>query len=352
MINKFIDKFYSDHDGVVLILSPANRFYLTGFSSSDGVVLITKNEAYVLVDFRYFEAAKENIKDAKVVLCETSLLKEAYKIAKIFNKRTLHLEDDYVTVSMNDRVSGIFSDFEIKYLGDTILKMRAVKSDAEIEKIKQSQEITDATFNHITDFLHLGLTENDVACEIDNYIKRCGAQLAFDTICVSGANSSLPHGVPTDKPLTENSFLTMDFGAKLSGYCSDMTRTVVLGKANDEMKEIYNIVLEAQLNALNTIKADVNGSTVDFAARNIIEKNGYGKSFGHSTGHSLGIDIHEDPRFSPGYEKMIPENAVLSVEPGIYLEGKFGVRIEDIVVVGKEKAINLTKSDKKLIEIH
>ena len=202
------------------------------------------------------------------------------------------------------------------------------------------------------DFISCDKTERDVALELEYFMRRAGAHgIAFDTIAVSGNNSSLPHGTPSDTLLQKDSFLTMDFGAKFNGYCADMTRTVVLGRANEEMKKVYNTVLCAQTYALNKIRAGVLGSQVDKSARDFIYAQGFDGCFGHSTGHGLGIDVHEMPSFSPSYNKKIEKGSVLSVEPGIYIEGKFGVRIEDIVYVTDEGCTNLTKSSKELIEI-
>ncbi len=352
MISKFRENFGDRQGCASLILSEQNRLYLSGVDSSDGAVLITANSAYLIVDFRYFEIAKSKANGFDVVLAERSLLDCAKGLCEKEDVTTLFIEDDYVTVSLNNKIKNVFQNVKIDYLGSLILDMRAVKTEEEIKRIVNAQCLTDDTFTHILSFLKPGLTEKDVATEIDYYMQKNGAQCsAFKTICVSGKNSSLPHGEPTNMTLTQNSFLTMDFGAKLDGYCADMTRTVVIGKADDEMKQIYNTVLDAQISALQSIRANVLGCDVDFAARDIISKRGYGKNFGHSTGHGLGINVHESPSFSPNFKKEIKENSVLSVEPGIYIEGKYGVRIEDIVVVGANEARNLAKSDKKLIEL-
>ncbi len=352
MIGKFTEKFGIQQGRAALVLSEQNRLYLTGIESSDGAVLITPCNAYLIVDFRYYEMAKSNSDGFSVVLAERSLLECAQSLCEKENISTLSIEDDYVTVSLNNRIQRIFQNVQVEYLGSLISEMRSVKTESEIQKIINAQELTDAAYTHILEYLKPGLTEKDVASEIDFFMQKNGAQsTAFKTICVSGRNSSLPHGEPAKVQLSPNSFLTMDFGAKLDGYCSDMTRTVVIGRADSEMKFIYNTVLEAQLAALEVIHANVLGCDVDAAARNIIRSKGFGNNFGHSTGHGLGIDVHEHPSFSPNYKKEIPLNSILSVEPGIYIEGKYGVRIEDIVVVGEKSAINLTKSDKKLIEI-
>lgn len=334
-----------------LILSPHNRLYLTSFSSSDGAVLITKRNAYLIVDFRYYEMALNKHLGLEVVLCDGSILSKAYELAQKEGISNVSIEDEFVTVATETRIKQIFNGYNVTYLGDILTRMRAVKTESEIERIKASQSITDSAFSHIVEVLGPNMTENDVAAELEYFFKKEGAEASFKTIAVSGKKSSLPHGEPGDVRLTRNSFLTMDFGARLDGYCSDMTRTVVIGRADEDMKRIYNIVLEAQKSALNTIKEDVTGEAVDKAARSIISDNGYGNYFGHATGHGLGIEVHEKPSFSPKYNFEIPANSVLSVEPGIYLEGKYGVRIEDIVVVKTDNAINLTQSSKNLIEL-
>ena len=336
----------------MLVISEENRFYLTGFESSDGVVLVLKDSQYLIVDFRYYEIAKERVKDHTVLLSDRPMLEIVKELCAKHCVKHVYVEDDYVTLSLNSRIVNALSDCEICYIGKTLADMRAVKAPFEIEKIKKAQSLTDAAFKHILNFLRPELTESQVAAEIDHYMRLNGAQgSAFKTICVSGKKSSLPHGEPEDVMLTSNSFLTMDFGARLDGYCADMTRTVVIGKADDEMELIYSTVLTAQQRALDKIREGVKGSEVDKAARDVIADAGYGECFGHSTGHGLGIEVHESPSYSPRYDSEIPLNAVLSIEPGIYIEGKFGVRIEDIAVVKENGILNLTESTKKLIEI-
>ncbi len=355
-IERLRKEFYKDKTGAVMVISASNRFYLTGVSSSDGIVLITPDNSYFIVDFRYYEAALRKAEGFKPLLAENGLFACARKLCKAENISRLYIEDNFVTVAENKRIENIFDGIELDLLGDALENMRIVKTADEIERIRKSQQLTDAAYEHIVSYLDgavkRGVTENDVACELDFFIRKNGAEgMAFKTIVVSGKNSSLPHGEPSDTVLTQNSFLTMDYGAVLDGYCSDMTRTVVIGKADGEMREIYSIVLSAQKNALNKIKAGIKGGEVDAAARNIIIEAGYGKCFGHSTGHALGIDVHELPSYSPKYDKEIPQNAVLSVEPGIYIPEKYGVRIEDIAVVGCNGIENLTKSPKNLTEI-
>ncbi len=353
VIEKFTAAYLEKFSGsAAIILSESNRFYLSRFSSSDGAILITPNERYLIVDFRYYEMAKNKNTEYNVVLADKRIIEVVKDLCEKENIQSVTVEDDYLTVIENKRLTELFDGFEINYFGSFINELRAVKTEEEIKLIKTSQNLTDAAFDYLLEILRVGLTENEVAAELEYFMKKNGAETAFKTIAVSGKKSALPHGEPSNTVLTENSFLTLDFGAKLDGYCSDMTRTVVIGKANDEMKSIYNTVLEAQKKALSKISANVLGSVVDSLARNHISDAGYAKCFGHSTGHGIGIDVHETPSFSPNFNKPIPLNAVLSVEPGIYLEGKFGVRIEDIVVVRENGYENLTSSDKKMIEIY
>lgn len=353
ILERFRSNFFNSFEGSsALILSPSNRLYISRFSSSDGAILITPSENYLIVDFRYFEMAKNGSSDFTIVLAERGILKAVKDICDKSCVNSLILEDNFLTVSQNTRISQIFDGYSLKYFGDFIEKLRTVKTLEEIEMIKKCQKLTDDAFSHIINYIRRGITENDVAAEIEHFFKKNGAEPAFKTIAVSGSKSACPHGEPSSVLLTENSFFTMDFGAKLDGYCADMTRTVVLGKADEKMKEIYGIVLQAQKNAIAKIKSNVLGSEVDHAARDYISQKGYGHTFGHSTGHGLGIDVHETPSFSLNYKQHILKNSVLSVEPGIYIEGKYGVRIEDIVIVNDDGCENLTHSDKKLIEIN
>lgn len=354
-IEKFSQKFFADksYENAALITSGTNRFYLSGFSSSEGVVFVTKDSNYLLVDFRYYEMAKLKVKDAfEIILCDCAFSEKIKELILKHSVSNVWIEDSKITVAELARYQKIFDGISFMHLKNTLEDLRSVKSDEEIEFIKSAQKITDDAFSHILNFISKDKTEKEVALELEYYMRLNGADgIAFDTICVSGAKSSLPHGVPSDVRLTQNSFITMDFGAKFNGYCADMTRTVVLGKADEKMTQVYSTVLEAQRRALEKIRSGVLGEVVDSSARDYIYKCGYEGCFGHSTGHGLGIEVHEEPRFSPKYKKQISENAVLSVEPGIYLEGEYGVRIEDIVVVKHDGVENLTKSEKNLIEI-
>ncbi len=341
----------------VLVLSPVNRRYVTGFPSSDGYVILTPQKTVYITDFRYYGAACEAQKNAKIspdieIRLQDKTLWET--IGDILGQGTRTLvEENYVTLEMRDRLSEKLPHTTI--LGGASRAfglLRAVKTADELEKIEKAQSITDAAFSYIVPFIadHVGtLTESDVALELEYFMRKNGADgVAFDTIAVSGAKSAMPHGVPENIPLAKG-FLTMDFGAKFEGYSSDMTRTVCIGKPDDEMRTLYDTVLDAQKRALDGIHAGITGKQADAIARDYMDACGYKGCFGHSLGHSLGLEIHESPNFSSVNDKAIPCGAVLSVEPGLYLTGKYGVRIEDIVNITDSGCKNLTKSAKELI---
>lgn len=339
-----------------LITSPVSRRYLTGFSSSDGFLFVTNQKTRFFLDSRYFEMAcllqkKREIPKEIELRSERffSVLEEILKEEKI---KKIFFEDRFVTVAELSAYEKKIPNVSFLPLGDPIEKMRKVKTEREIEKIAEAQKLAEAAFSYILPRLGVGRTENDIAAEIEYFMKKNGASgPSFSIICVSGSRTSLPHGTPTDSPLTRNSFVTMDFGCILDGYASDMTRTVCIGKADEEMRLVYDTVLKAQENAINSVRAGVLGKDVDLAARDVITKAGFGEYFGHSTGHGIGLEVHEAPSFSPSYEEEIPCGAVLSVEPGIYLPGKFGVRIEDLVAVESDGCRNLNTSSKELIEL-
>ena len=330
-------------------------YWATGFYSTDGVVIVDREATKLCVDSRYYEAAcnaKESgalFDDVEVILLDKGVVDAVKTHAK---GETYAVDSELVTVARLERLKKAFEGKTVVTQENICKDLRMIKSPDELEKIKTAQAITDAAFGHITRFIRKGLTEKRIAAELEFFVKSNGGDnMSFDTICVSGPNSSLPHGVPGDVEICENSFLTMDFGVKYKGYCSDVTRTVVLGKATDEMKHVYGTVLEAQLAGIAAAKGGINGSAIDAAARDIIKAAGYGRYFGHGLGHSVGIEIHEDPRFSPKYEKNVPAGSLMTVEPGIYLPGRFGVRIEDMVYVTENGCEVLTNSPKNLIEL-
>ena len=330
-------------------------YWVSGFYSTDGVVIVDGEATKLCVDSRYFEAAEnakargELFEDVEVILLDKGTVQAIKAHAK---GNVFAVDSALITVSRLEKLEKALEGYRIVTVENICKDLRMVKTPDEIEKIKAAQAITDAAFEHITHFIRKGLTEKRIAAELEFFVKSNGGDnMSFDTICVSGKNSSLPHGVPGDCEICENSFLTMDFGVKYKGYCSDMTRTVVLGKADGEMRNVYETVKKAQLAGIEAAKAGVAGSVVDAAARDIITEAGYGKYFGHGLGHSVGIEIHEDPRYSPKYDLPVPAGSVMTVEPGIYLPAKYGVRIEDMVLVLDGGCEVLTNSPKNLIEL-
>ena len=341
-----------NNNEAALISKPCNRFYLTGFNSSDGYVVITKNQAVFLVDFRYIEKAKEVVKFLDVKLMENSLndISTLLKNNKINN---LYLESEYVSLSEFFKYQQAFLNVNIdnsNKLDNIITSLRRIKTEDEITNIKKAQEITDKTFNYILNRIDINRTEKEIMLDMEFYLRGLGSDgVSFDFIVVSGKNSSLPHGEPTDKKINKGDFLTMDFGAVVNGYRSDMTRTVAIKSVTEEQKDIYNLVLNAQQKAIDSIKPGVICKDIDKISRDIIYNAGYKGCFGHGLGHSVGVEIHESPNFNTKCDTLLEKGMVMTVEPGIYLENRFGVRIEDMVYVTKNGCENLTKSNKELI---
>lgn len=343
-------------DECALLFSRVSRRYLTSFSSSDGILLVFCDRAFLYLDSRYYEMALIAQKEGRIpgeitvkpftFRKEFSALCEEGKIGKAL------FEEKELTVWELSQLKEKYPKADFQPLGDRIERSRIVKSEEEIRKIRAAQALAEEAFSYILPRLTVGRSETEVAAELEYFMKKNGAsEPSFPTICVAGARTSLPHGTPSAHLLEKDAFVTMDFGCMLDGYASDMTRTVCLGKADDEMKAVYNTVLKAQLAATEKVSAFVIGKEVDKAARDVIVSAGYGEFFGHSTGHGIGLCIHEAPTFSPSEERRIPAGACLSVEPGIYLPGKFGVRIEDLVVVRENGAENLNRSTKELLEL-
>ncbi len=339
-----------------LISSSQNQLYLSHFPFSDGYLLIFADAAYLLTDFRYEEAANaQSDRDFTVLSPETGAFSEIGTLLARHNARSLLLEENAVTLAERARLEKQLAALELRTgAGSLLAKLRQYKDAHELALIAAAQELTDAAFTHILDFITPARTEIEVAAELEYFMRKNGADgPAFETIAVSGAASALPHGVPRNCKL-EKGFLTMDFGARLGGYCSDMTRTVVIGHADDEMRRLYHTVRTAQRAALELARGGVGCRAMDAAARDIIDAAGYKGCFGHSLGHGVGIDIHESPRLS----SKAPETAaltpgeVVTVEPGIYVQGKYGCRIEDMIAVNEDGSIrNFTKSTKELIEL-
>lgn len=340
------------NDEAFIIYYGPNRFYLTGFNSSAGVVVITPQSADFIIDFRYYEKAKKFVKSCNVILSDkiwqqiSDILKRE-KIKILYTEtRTLSLLE---FAALNKNLSGfIISDDKCQE--DFLYSLRSVKSGEELTLMRQAQAITDDAFEYILDYIRAGKTERTIALELEFYMRKHGSEgVAFDFIVVSGENSSLPHGTPTERVIKNGDFITMDFGARYNGYCADMTRTVAFGDITEKQRLVYDTVLKAQLEAIKNIKMGAVCKEIDAVARKIIDNAGFQGCFGHGLGHSLGIEVHESPAFNTRDNTVLESGMVLSVEPGIYLENKFGVRIEDVVCVTEAGCENFTKSTKELI---
>lgn len=338
-----------------LVSSEINQRYLSDFDYSDGYIVISPTEAYLFTDSRYIEAARASVTDFEIIKPDGGMLDA---VASLFAdkgyKKVIFEESSLSVASLESFKAKIKNGCQLCSGASKILfEQRKIKLDYEIERIEKAQELTDMAFEHILSFISLERTEKDVALELEFFMRSHGAEAtAFDTIAVSGSASSLPHGVPSDVKLRRG-FLTMDFGAKYKGYCSDMTRTVVIGKVDTEMKTVYETVLKAQKTALDGMHSGMLCSAADALARDVIEKAGFGAAFGHSLGHGVGTYIHEGPSLSPkaASDSLLQCGNVVTVEPGIYLEGRFGCRIEDMVLINADGSIhNFTKSPKELIE--
>jgi Xaa-Pro aminopeptidase len=341
-------------DGAI-ISSQLNIRYLCDFDYTDGYLVIFPDAAYLLADFRYIEAARKKVRGFDIIMPKSTMLSEIHALLSKHGAKAVLIEDGSVTLSEFSKMREALSAVTLSTGATELLsEQRQIKTEYELQAIARAQAVTDAAFEHILGFITSERTEIEVALELEFFMRSNGAEsVAFDTIAVSGPSSSLPHGVPSNQKLSRG-FLTIDFGARVDGYCSDMTRTVVIGKADGEMKKVYGTVLSAQRAALEAICEGISCREADRTARDVIAAAGYGDCFGHSLGHGVGLYIHEAPSLSPRAkdDSVLQRGNVVTVEPGIYIEGKYGCRIEDMVAIGHDgKVINFTKSPKELIEV-
>lgn len=354
-------------DGV-LVTSPANMRKCSGFRG-EGLVYVSKELKLVFTDSRYVEAAREECPEFEILLMEESLYESfVSQIVRRAGKEraarsAFGFEDEWMTVRDARTIRALLKKYDIPGmkmvpLHKSLDRLRQIKTGREIQEIEKAEHIGDEAFGRIVrDLAKMRgsgcyLTEKQVAARLEFYMRELGAEgTSFDTIAAGGIHSSMPHAIPTDRVLAEGDFLTMDFGCRVNGYCSDMTRTVVIGRAGEKQKEVYDIVLRAQLAGISAVRPGVKCCEIDHAARSVIAAAGYGEQFGHALGHSVGLMIHETPCFSKKDETVLEPGMVITVEPGIYMEGDFGVRIEDVVVVTEDGCRNITQSPKRLMEI-
>ena len=344
-----------DHFGLdaMLLTCESNRFYATGFHSTgtDGAALVTRDGAYYFTDSRYIEAAHRHVKNAKIDMVGRGrgYCRLIQEVVEAKNLKTVGFDDAYMTVADFEVYRKALS-CELVPASSLLTELRTVKDEEELREMIAAQRIAEKALEEICNDIRPGVTEKEIAARLQYLMLHYGAEnMSFDPIAVSGPNGSMPHGVPSEKPLAADEFLTMDFGCIKNGYCSDMTRTVAVGHVTEEMEQVYETVLSAQLAGIAAARAGVTGAAVDGAARKVIADAGYGAYFTHSFGHGVGVEIHELPYVGPGAEAPLPAGAVTSAEPGIYLPGKFGVRIEDVIILREDGCENMTLAPKKLL---
>lgn len=332
----------------LLLIRPENRRYATGFTGSAGLVLVTADEALLAVDFRYYEQAALQAPACEILRGGSdpvSPLSDAVRARPI---RRIGFESEFVPYAQVERLRERMAPAELVPLPD-VDRLRWVKDDAEIAMLSRAAEIADAAFAHLAAALRPGMTEWDAALELEIAARRAGAErMSFDTVLASGPRSALPHGRATDRPMAIGDFVTADFGAVFEGYASDCTRTIVLGTPDPRQRQVYEVVLEAQRQALAAIRPGVACRDVDAAGRSAIAAAGFGDAFGHALGHGIGLDVHEGPSLSPRSEAVLEPGMVVTVEPGVYLPGWGGVRIEDDVVVTADGCRILTHAPKDI----
>lgn len=331
------------------IESEFNRRYLTGFTGSAGYVLITKDRAILLTDFRYMTQAPQQAVDFEVI--EHAKVSDTLRgLLSDMNIKQLAFEQDHMTYVAYTTLAQELSPVELVPVSSIVEDIRMIKDAEELQIMREAADLADRTFSHILNYLKPGVSELDISLEMEFFMRKNGASsTSFDTIIASGERSALPHGVASEKLLQPNELITMDFGAIYKGYCSDITRTVMLGTPSDKQKEIYNIVLESQLYALEHIRPGMTGREADALSRDIITKYGYGPNFGHSLGHGVGMEVHEFPRLAKTGDTVLTPGMVVTVEPGIYVPGFGGVRIEDDIIITETGIEIITHSTKDLL---
>lgn len=338
-----------EHIDAIWITNEKNLRYLANFTGSAGEALITKDQAYFVTDFRYKEQASKQAQGFEVVIHSGDLYGQINDLLKEEGINRLAIEADHINLSLFRELENLLDCQLIESQG-VVEDIRQIKDEEELATIQEACRITDLAFDHILTYIKPGLTEIQVANELEHYLKGLGAEgMSFETIVASGYRSSMPHGVASDKVIEEGDLVTLDFGCYYQGYSSDMTRTIAVGDIDPKLKEIYQIVLEAHLKVIDEAKAGMTGKEIDAIARDYITAKGYGPDFGHSTGHGVGLDVHEKPAVSMKSDDIMQENMVITDEPGIYLEGLGGVRIEDDLIIKKDGVQLLNKAPKELI---
>lgn len=351
-LQKFRESMNNRNLDCALIYSDANRNYLSGFKGDESYIVVTQKEAVFITDSRYTEQARSEVSDFEVRQYSDKITGYLSELVKSLKVKRLGFEESHMTYSMYEELKSSLDGVEFVKLDSMVEKLRQNKDSSEIDCIAKAASIADLAFSHMLNYIKPGMTEKSIGLELEFFMRSKGASgLSFPSIIASGKRSSLPHGTATDKVVENGDLLTLDFGCVYEGYCSDMTRTVVIGKASQEQKKIYEIVLKANEEALKAIKPGKTGIEIDLIARNIINDSGYGQYFGHGLGHGVGMRVHELPHVSKKGSYPMEPGMVITDEPGIYIPDFGGVRIEDLLVVTDDGCRVLSKSSKQLIEL-
>lgn len=349
---KIAEKLASYGLDAMMITSEPNRLYAAQFHSTAGVALVTREKSWFFTDSRYMEAARKQIDGAELRLNTTDVTLNdlTNEVIRAQGIQKLGFEDQYATVAEYNVWKEKLACRELVPASGLLSELRMVKDEEEIRSLVSAQRIAEKALQDVLAFIKPGVTEREISAYLQ-YRMLCGGaeKMSFEPIVVSGPNGSMPHGVPSAKPVAEGEFITIDFGCVWGGYCSDTTRTVAVGHVTEEMNKVYHTVLQAQLAGIAVAKAGAAGKAVHEAAAKVIGGAGYGEYFGHGFGHGVGVEIHEEPTASERNAKPLPEGAVISAEPGIYIPGRFGVRIEDVLVITRDGNIDITEAPKELI---
>lgn len=333
----------------LLITNPYNRSYMTQFTGTAGVVLVSADDAVFITDFRYTKQAEKEIEGYRIVQHTKTIIEEVALQVKLMNVKTVGFEKDNLSFGLYELYNQTI-EAELKPVSGLVEKLRMVKTPEEIEILQAAAKIADDAFEHIITYIQPGMTELDVSNELELFMRKQGAtSSSFSIIVASGLRSALPHGVATKKVIESGDFVTLDYGALYQGYISDLTRTIAVGEPSEKLKEIYTVVREAQELALREIKPGMTGIEADAIARDYIVSKGYGEAFGHSTGHGIGREVHEGPSLSSKSDTVLQPNMVVTVEPGIYLPEIGGVRIEDDIIITETGNERLTFATKELL---
>lgn len=352
-VNKIQKKIKQESLDAFLVTTLTNVRYLSGYSGSNGLLLITPAKSFFLTDFRYWEQAKKQVKGSKIIFGERDLFDDLPKLDVVKSKRIkLGFESENLSCTLYRRLKNLLPEALLVPTEKFVESLVAIKDKEELKIIKKAVQITDRVFSQILNFIQPGITEQDLAAEIEYMMKKDGAEgPAFDTIVASGFRSALPHGRASQKKLKNGEFVTFDMGAIVDGYCADMTRTVVVGKATPRQKKVYQLVLRAQKKAITSARAGLRCDKLDKVARDVIKKAGFGKYFGHGLGHGIGLLVHDSPKVTSKNTEVLMPGMVVTIEPGVYIPKWGGVRIEDDVIITKKGCEVLNRSPKNLLEI-